>query len=201
MASSENAGDASQLDTQIDQAPAVVAQAYPFQSLRALLTASQPVAMMQCYTSSSTGNDVFVSLNAAAILEAQNPWNVQAVESALTAALSPKLTAGELGAKWSKRNGAQGEYFALDGTVDLFLKVDGKWLLLASEASLLDSIASRLHNAAPATNSDAVTYTAAYYPAQERSTTCSSCANSIAPEADKTEAVTPRRSSPGTLAA
>ena len=169
VASSENAGDASQLDTQIDQAPAVAAQSDPFQSLRAALSTAQPVAMMQCYTSSSTGNDVFVSLNAAAILEAQNPWDAQAVEKALTAALSPKLTAGELGAKWSKRTGAQGDYFALDGTVDLFLKVDGKWLLLSSDASLLESIASRLHNAASTTNSDAVTYTAAYNPARERS--------------------------------
>ncbi len=167
-ASSENAGDASQLDTQIDQAPAVVAQADPFQSLRAALAASQPVAMMQCYTTSAADNDVFVSLNAAAVLEAQNPWDVQSVESALTAALAPRLTAGELGARWIKRTGTEGDYYALDGTVRLFLKVDGKWLLLASDSRLLDSIASRLHNMAAPAGSDAVTYTAAYYPARER---------------------------------
>lgn len=167
VASGENAGDASQLDTQIDQAPAVVTQADPFQPLRTVLAASQPVAMLQCYTTSSAGNNVFVSLNAAAVLEAQNPWDAQAMETALTAALAPKLTASELGAKWTKRTGAHGDYFALNGKVDLFLRVDGKWLLLSSDANLLDNISSRLHETVPAAGSDAVTYTAAFYPARE----------------------------------
>lgn len=167
VASSENVGDASQLDTQIDQAPIIVTQADRFQSLRTVLVASQPIAMMQCYTSNA-GKDVFVSLNSAAVLQAQNPWDVQAVESALTAALAPKLTASELGARWSKRTGAQGDYLALDGTVDLFLKVDGKWLLISNDAHLLDNIASRIHNSVPPEGSDAITYTAAFYPAREK---------------------------------
>jgi len=168
-AASENAGDASQLDTPIDQAPAVAAQADPFQSLRALLAASPPVAMMQCYTSGSASNDVFVSLGAAAVLEAQSAWDSQAVQNALTAALAPKLTAGALGARWTRRTGASGDYLALDGAVDLFLKVDGKWLLLSSDPRLLDGMLARLHNAAPSAGADAATYMAAYYPARERS--------------------------------
>lgn len=167
-ASSENAGDASQLDTPIDQAPAIVAQADPYQSLRALLAASQPVAMMKCYTTSAAGSDVFVSIGAAAAVEGQNPWNAEAVESALMAALSPKLTAGALGAQWSKRTGAGGDYLALDGAVGLFLKIDGKWLVLASDARLLNDILLRLHKTGPAPSSEAVTYTAAYYPAREK---------------------------------
>ena len=166
-ATSDNAGDASQLETPIDQAPTVVAQADPFQSLRTVLAAAQPVAMMQCYTTSGARNDVFVSLNTAAVLEAQTPWDAQAVESALTSALAPRLTASELGAKWNKRTAAQGDYFALDGPVDLFVKVDGKWLILTNDSHLLDDIASRLHKTELATSSDAVTYTAAFYPARE----------------------------------
>jgi hypothetical protein len=167
--SSENAGDASQLDTEIDQAPTVVVQADPFQSLRSLFTASQPAAMMECYTTHPANNDVFVSLATAAVLEGQNPWDAQAVQRALTAALSPRLTTGALGAQWSKRTGVQGDYFALDGAVGLFLKIDGKWLILASDSRLLDDILARLHKLGTAMGTDALTYSAAYYPAREQS--------------------------------
>lgn len=169
IATGENAGSASQLDAAIDQAPAKIVQADPFQSLRTLLAAARPVAMMRCYSTGPAEGGVFVSLHTAVALEAHDDWNSQAVQNALTAALAPRLTVGEMGVRWNKRTTAAGDSLALNGAVELFLKSEGKFLLLATDQELLEKMLSRLHKAGAAAGGEAVTYSAAFHPSQEQS--------------------------------
>lgn len=142
-AAQENAGNASQLDVTIDQAPVVESRADVDQPLRALLDAAGPVRAMRCYSSASSRDNVFVALNAAMVLDAQTPWNEEAVRNALTAALAPATTVSGLGAQWQKRSGGAGEYLALDGPVNLYLKTDGSRLFLSSDAALLENLLLR----------------------------------------------------------
>ena len=164
----ENAGSASQLDVMIDRAPLAVPQVDSFQPLRALLHAQHPDALLAVYTTRTPHDGVFVSLQAAAVISSHQEWDETAVCKALTEALMPGLTAGELGAHWEKRSNAAEEYLALDGAVPLFLKVSENRLLLSSDALLLEKLMAR----GKANTTDAktgVTYTALFHHAQERS--------------------------------
>lgn len=138
----ENAGNAAQLDVQIDKAPVAIAQVDAFQSLRTLLLAAQPDASLEIYSTHAAKDGVFVSLQTAMVVSALQGWDEDAVRQALTQALLPGLTAGGLGVQWEKRtssdkqSGAGGEYLALDGAVPLYCAMRGKQLLLANDLGI-----------------------------------------------------------------
>ena len=156
-----NAGSASQLDVMIDQAPMVEARDDVDQPLRALLQAADPVRVLRCYTTAVSKDSVFVGINAAAVMEARAAWSEASVRQALTAALAPATTVGKLGAGWQQRTGPAGAYLALDGPVNLYLKVDGSRLFLASDAHLLESLLARAQMSATSSGENQ-TYVALY---------------------------------------
>ena len=170
-----NAGSASQLDVFIDQAPASAPRSDVFQSLRTLLAAQQPDAVLEVYSSRSpqkditSGSGVFVTLQTAMVVSAPQVWDEAAVRSALTVALPTNLTAGKIGTNWVKHSGASGEYLALDGALPLYAAVNGKQLFLANDTPLLQHLLASRSGAAPAGTSEGVTYAAVFRPAREQS--------------------------------
>lgn len=157
----DNAGDASMLEVRIDQAPVVVAQTDPYQSLRALLGAAQPSGLLQVFTTSAPADGVFSRIESGVVIRSEENWNDAAVRDALAAAIEPGLTAGRMGLGWSQRSGASGNYFALDGRVPLFTAVREKLLFVSNDADLLESMLPRQQSSAPNAPSG-VTYAAVF---------------------------------------
>jgi hypothetical protein len=166
--SAENAGSAAQLDTSIDKAPVAARQADAYAALRALLTAAQPEASLEVFSTRAPNNGVFVSLQAAMAMSAAQAWDESAVRQALTQALLPGLTTGKLGVSWEKRSSAGGEYFALDGAVPLFVGVNGRQLLLANDTVLMEEMLALGKKANAAEGKESVTYAALFRHTQEQ---------------------------------
>jgi len=162
------AGSSSQMETRIDQAPVVVPQSDPYQSLRALLTAAQPSAMLQVYSTATSPSSPFVQIHNAIILQSAQPWSESDIQQAIIAALRPGLTAARLGLQWTPRSSPSGSYFALDGRVSLCGATRGNLLYLASDPSLLQQLLAHPFAAAPAPAG--LTYTAVFRhsPAQQQ---------------------------------
>lgn len=160
-ATQADTGAASMLDVRIDQAPAIVAPADPYQSLRALLGTAQPSGMLQVYSTRVSQDGVFVQIQSGIVIEAEQNWNDAAVRDALVAATQPGLTAGRIGLSWSQRSAAPGGYFALDGQVPLFVAAREKQLFLANDADLLERMLTQ-RQSPPSAPQSGVTYTAAF---------------------------------------
>ena len=164
----ENAGSATQLDTLIDTAPIAVKQADAYAPLRALLTAQQPDASLEVFSTRAPKDGVFVSLQTAMVVSAAQAWDENVVRQALTQALLPGLTTGKLGVNWEKRSSASGTYLALDGAVPLYVAVNDKQLLLANDSALMEKLLARRQTTAPAEVKDSVTYAALFRHTQEQ---------------------------------
>jgi len=166
-ATPQEVGRATQLDVRIDQAPVAVKQVDNDQLLRALLLADAPDALLEVHSARATEQSVFVSLQSAIVLAASRDWDEAAVRDALSAALPSGLTTARLGANWKKRSSTDGEYLALDGTVPLYLAVQGRQLLLANDAELIEKILARRQKSASIAGKDGVTYTAIFHHTQK----------------------------------
>lgn len=170
----ESAGSAAQLDVRIDQAPVAVKQSDSYGALRALLLERPPDAMLEVYSTRAPRDGVFVATQAAIVLSSPQGWDRDKVCEALTSALQSGLTTGRRGLQWEKRTssekgaGAAQEYLALDGAVPLFLSVNGKQLMLASDALLLEHLLARQPKAASAGAKGNLTYVAFFRHTQER---------------------------------
>lgn len=173
-AEADNAGSAQQLDVSIDRAPVSVISADVYQPLRTLLAVQQPDAVLEVYLSrapqkSAADGGVFVTLQTAMVISAPQPWNRDAVTTALTAALPINLTAGKIGTSWVKRTSASGEYLELNGALPLYAAVNAKQLFLANDSVLLERLIASHHGNSVDTASKGVTYVALFKPQQELS--------------------------------
>jgi hypothetical protein len=136
-----DAGTASMLETQIDQAPQAVAEPDQWLALRKMLAGAAPTAMLQVFEDRRPVADgVFVGLDAACALTATTSWDEAAVQDALMQSMGGRLTAGKLGERWVERKSAGGTYAALDGRVGLYEAVRGKTLMVATNAATLESM-------------------------------------------------------------
>jgi hypothetical protein len=165
---SENAGNATQLDTTIDTAPVAARQEDAYAPLRTLFAAQQPDASLEVFSTRALKDGVFVSLQAAMVISAAQAWDENAVRQALTQSLLPGLTTGKLGVNWEKRSSAGATYLALDGAVPLYVAVNGKLLLLANDSVLMEKLLARRLAAVPAGEKDSVTYAALFRHSQEQ---------------------------------
>jgi hypothetical protein len=166
-ATAQDVGRATQLDVRIDLAPVAVKQVDGYQSLRALLLADAPDALLEVHSTRATEQGVFVSLQSALVLTAPRDWDEAAACDALSSALPSGLTTARLGANWEKRTSAAGEYLALDGTVPLYLTVQGRQLLLANDSELMEKILARRQKSASVAGKDGVTYAALFQHTQK----------------------------------
>lgn len=157
-----DAGDPSDLETQIAAAPAIAAPHDPYERLHALLAAARPSALLLVYRTETENGEMFVRIEQGAVVEAAS-WNQQAVEETVSAALRPDLTASQLGVGWAARQG--GAYAVLDGRVRLAVAVRGNRLFLASDESLLQAMLAN-ESSKPAPHGDALTYSATFHHSQ-----------------------------------
>ena len=155
------AGSATMLEERIDQAPVVVRQADPFESLRTLLRSAQPAQMLQVGSAIAPGKSGFVRIQMGMVVVAGQPWDAPAVQRAVSSALQPGLTAGQMGLGWIERSGKSGEYSALDGRVPLYLAVRGDRLYFTNTKDLLEQMLG-LEQATPAAEQGEVTFTAVF---------------------------------------
>lgn len=159
------AGSATDLDVRIDQAPAIEQRADAWQPLRALLQTAHPTAVLELGSAVAAPGSVFLPIQTAAVITAPHPWNEPQVTDALTAALTPGLTAAHLGLTWQKHSSPAGDYLTLNGQVPLCAAVRDTQLLLASDPSLLESILARR---ASGDAGSGVTYSADFHHTAER---------------------------------
>ena len=145
---SEDVGSAAMLDVRIDQAPVVVPRADAYAPLRQLLTAAQPTALLQVYSTQASADGVFVRISNAVVIQAEENWNDETVCDALAAAIEPGLTAGRIGLGWAQRSGSSASYFALDGRLPLYLAVRDNQLFVTNDSGLLEQLLARRRNSA-----------------------------------------------------
>lgn len=156
-ATSENAGSASMLEERIDVAPAIVLQSDPYQALRVELDNAQPAEVLALYTTRTAQDDMFVRIEHAMVIEAKQNWSQASVQSAITSALGPGLTASHLGLDWKENSSAEGSYFSIDGRVHLYCAAREKDLFLSTDAKLMEQLLARRQKSTEA-RSDGVTY-------------------------------------------
>jgi hypothetical protein len=117
--------------------------------------------LLNIYATRSSKNEMFAAIDRAIVVQSASKWNAEGAESAITAAIRPGLTASQIGVEWIQKDSAAGNYFALDGQVQIFLAARDTRLFLATNESLLQAILAKDQHHPDAT-STGVTYTAIF---------------------------------------
>jgi hypothetical protein len=132
-------GESSDLETHIDQAPAEHApSAQNISALRQLFSKTPVLASLHVHSTERDPAGVFVRIHTGVALTAASDWTVAVVRAALTDLVAPSLTSSGLGLSWQQKPG----YQTLDGLWPLSLSVRGKYLLIADDPALLESMLS-----------------------------------------------------------
>lgn len=177
-AATDTAGTASMLEERIDVAPAIAQQSDPYQPLRAELDNAQPAEVLELYTTRTTPDDMFVRIERAMVIEGQQNWNQQSVQSAIATALRPGLTASHLGLEWKENNSAVSNYFSIDGRVRLYFAVHEKDLFITTDAKLMEQLLARRDKSAQPRN-DGVTYASAFRHSTREQNICRKLVNRL----------------------
>jgi hypothetical protein len=135
----QNAGDASDFDTRIDQAPAV-APGDAWAALRATMAAAQVQGLLEVESSYAQPGDVFSGIHSAVVLSAAQGWDAKQMQTLITDGLNAQASTSRLGAGWVEK----GDALQLDGLLPLSFMVRGKTLILANDAALLQALAAKL---------------------------------------------------------
>ena len=132
-------GSSADLETRIDQAPASASESESASVLKELLGKNLPLASLQVQTTDRDGAGVFVRMHSAIAVASSSDWDEATVESALSEAIRPGLTASRLGVGWIQRSG----YRQLDGLLPLCAAVRGKYLLVGDDSGLMESMLAK----------------------------------------------------------
>jgi hypothetical protein len=154
-------GQASDLETHIDQAPAEPKLADPWRPLQTTLVSAQVKGLLVCESSATEGSDIFTRFHVAVVLSAGHDWDVAQIKSVLSSTMEPQITTARLGLGWTDHNG----YSELDGLLPLALQVRGKFLILANSPALLVAIQDQLDRTHAA--SEPAVYASGFNHAQE----------------------------------
>jgi hypothetical protein len=157
----QTAGQASDLETRIDQAPAEPRRADPWQPLASTMDAAQVNGLLVCESSALPNDGPFVRFSAAVVLAAEHDWNVGQLKSTLSSTLEPQMSAARLGLGWTDRQG----YSEFDGLLTLALYVRGKYLIVSNDPSLLLAVEKQLDR--KPTSSGPEVYASGFNHAQE----------------------------------
>ena len=133
-------GNSADLETRIDAAPAVHVTGDSAQPLKALLHGNPALATLQLQSTETDKGGVFVRIHSAVAMAGTSDWNEATVRSALVDFVRPSLTAGQLGVVWQPASGLA----QLDGLLPLAVAVNGKYLIVSDDASLVSAVLSRL---------------------------------------------------------
>ena len=138
----QNAGGATDFKSRIDTPPIpqqpITATLAP---MRSLLEAASLDALL-IYSSTITNqhafaDTLFLPVHTAVILSASTPFASSAIQSALTQALSARLTVSTASLDWKAHRQGGAAYFQLSGLESLAFSVQGKFCILASDPETL----------------------------------------------------------------
>lgn len=149
----QNTGSATDFEPRIDTPPIpeqpITAALAP---MRSLLDAASLDALL-IYSSTSTNqhaaDTLFLPVHAAVILSASTPFASSAIQSALTQALSARLTVSTASLDWKAHRQGGAAYFQLSGLESLAFSVQGKFCILASDPETLLQILGSPHQKSP----------------------------------------------------
>ena len=157
----QTAGQSSDLETRIDQAPAIPKQLDLWEPLRSLLTTAEVNGLLELESSAVQTDGVFTQLHSVIVLSAEHDWNIEQLKSTLSSALDPPLTTSQLGLGWTDRKG----YTEFDGLLSLSVHVQGKYLILANDPELLLAVQNNLSE--KRTSAEPSIYASSFNHAQE----------------------------------
>lgn len=132
-------GSATDLETRIDVAPDASLKAAPAASALSIFEKKSIRAVLQVQGTEKAPGHVFVRFRTALVYLAENDWELAAVEAALSQAIRQEVSASALGAGWR----TQGSIRELDGLLKLSIAAKGKYLMVADDSELLQSLLSR----------------------------------------------------------
>jgi hypothetical protein len=152
----QNAGQTTDLETRIDQAPAdaVAANASPADAwapLRTALDAAHISGLLEVESSAAQADSIFRGFHSAVVISAEHDWPIDALEASLSSGLQSQLTTSRLGVNWSHKD----SYLECDGLLPLFVSAQGKYIVLANDRNLLLALRAKL-NDLPAAHDPAV---------------------------------------------
>jgi hypothetical protein len=137
---SGEAGQSTDLETRIDQAPIARAAAQNTSQLQQLLRKTPLLASLQVQSTERDSAGVFVRIHSAVLLASSSDWSDADIHAALADFVSPSLTASGLGTSWQQKQ----SYQQLDGLWPLSVYVNGKYLLVAGDPALLEKMLARM---------------------------------------------------------
>jgi hypothetical protein len=160
----ENAGQASDLETRIDQPPSgdsnpVIAD--PWAPLQAALSAAPITELLEVESSSTQADHIFTGFHSAVVISAANDLPTGTLKASLSSGLQSRLTTSHLGVEWSQKDG----FLQCNGLLPLFLSVQGRYMILANDGELLRSLQATLANHSTAV--EPVVYVAGFNHASE----------------------------------
>ncbi|MES2391838.1 MAG: hypothetical protein V4555_09365 [Acidobacteriota bacterium] len=137
-------GDASDFEDRID-APvvAVEARSADVAMLRKMVTDEPVKAMLVFATAQGAAADeagLFRATHAGVVLEAEQPWKVEAIEESVRAAMAARVSVGEHGLSWSEHKEASGSWVELSGMTGLAMAVRGKECVVATDGATLQEM-------------------------------------------------------------
>jgi hypothetical protein len=136
-------GEEADLEVRIDQAPLLDDRTSAAnEGLRKLFAASTIDAMLEVSSTAVDAEQVFVRSHSALVLLAREPWNADAVRSALSDAASV-WTQAALGATWKPAVVGQ----ELSGLGKIILAIDGTRLIVGDSPDLVAAIVARRNQA------------------------------------------------------
>lgn len=138
----QTAGQASDLETRIDQAPPEPRNVDVWQPLQSILAAVQINGILVCDSSALPDSEAFAHINSAVVLSAEKTWDLMQLKATLSSALESQISTSHLGLSWKDQNG----YSELDGLLSLALQVHGKYLILSNDPALLLALQSQLNH-------------------------------------------------------
>ena len=134
-------GSSSDLETRIDQAPSAASENESAAVLKDLLGKNLPLASLQVQTTDSDSAGVFVRMHSGIVVASSSDWNEAAVQTALSEAIRPGMTASQLGIGWVQKSG----YEQLDGLSPLYVAVRAKYLMISDDPVLMQSMLTKLN--------------------------------------------------------
>ena len=150
-------GNASNLDVRIDTPPSSgAAESSGDAALKELLKKATIRAALQLHRSQTSDDGVFVRLHSTMVLLGATDWPEPAVQQAIQRALSPGLTASNIGVAWKKSGTGAQSYSELDGLARIAVGVRGKYLFVSDDPEMLVTVLGRVSQ--PVTAEAAIYY-------------------------------------------
>jgi len=149
--STSQAGDTTNLEERIDE-PVVVSpvRSTQLKPLSDLLNAKAAQAML-VYSASEAPASGLTMVHAAVALEAAGQWDMASLQSAIGAAMAPKISVGAVGLGWQPQQSGNFKWVELNGMQPLALAVNGNVCVLATDRAtllrMLNAAASASHTA------------------------------------------------------